>query len=143
MPVFVAQCARIFTSWPAVVMSIVNVLRRQRVSIRKGSSGVSMVDLDKAAAAFQIPCGASAPGGYCRVADILVPEWCSGCQQMLLCICRAFSLPCLLLRAQAPLPLRPHSFSAPQATVYVYQLVDNVVKVEKIDYQKPGAPASL
>lgn len=30
-----------------------------------------------------------------------------------------------------------------KATVYVYQLVDNVVKVEKIDYQKPGAPVAL
>lgn len=32
---------------------------------------------------------------------------------------------------------------AAQATVYVYQLVDNAVKVEKIDYQKPGSPVTL
>jgi hypothetical protein len=31
----------------------------------------------------------------------------------------------------------------PKATVYVYQLVDDAVKVEKIDYQKPGAPVTL
>ena len=30
-----------------------------------------------------------------------------------------------------------------QATVYVYQLVDNAVKVEKIDYQKPGSAITL
>ncbi|KIZ05006.1 Vacuolar protein sorting-associated protein 29 [Monoraphidium neglectum] len=30
-----------------------------------------------------------------------------------------------------------------KATVYVYQLVDDAVKVEKIDYQKPGAPVTL
>ncbi|GBF88662.1 vacuolar sorting-associated protein [Raphidocelis subcapitata] len=29
------------------------------------------------------------------------------------------------------------------ATVYVYQLVDGAVKVEKIDYTKPGAPPAL
>jgi hypothetical protein len=39
----------------------------------------------------------------------------------------------------------PHTHQPPpqQATVYVYQLVENNVKVEKIDYQKPGAPPSL
>ena len=30
-----------------------------------------------------------------------------------------------------------------RATVYVYQLVEGAVKVEKIDYQKPGAAPAL